>query len=175
MVSSLFGGSFGGQNYYSDPYYDNAAYGVPQYGYSGSPYAVSYPQYGYYDVPQYGAVPYSTAYSAYNIYDPYNGGNSYVSRLTSNAFDYGYEEGYIAGRNARQANYGDRYYQDPYVYENGLYDPYSSSIGVNRQYLSDGYDRGYYDALEGGNGYDPAEDGNVDLVSLLLNSVFSFV
>ena len=78
--------------------------------------------------------------------------------------------------------YNNQYYQDPYAYESAYsdrgysyqdigYDPYSS-LDQNRQYLSEGYQLGYRDALNSRN--QPLALNNVgggDLISLLLGNV----
>ncbi|MEP6788498.1 MAG: hypothetical protein ABJB40_08705, partial [Acidobacteriota bacterium] len=74
-------------------------------------------------------------------------------------------------QNARQSGYGDRYYNDPYDSPQSGYIPYSSTIGENRQLLSDGYGLGFQDALNNRNQYQPRSAGNTDLVSLLLSNV----
>ncbi|MEO7672797.1 MAG: hypothetical protein ABIU09_01815, partial [Pyrinomonadaceae bacterium] len=105
------------------------------------------------------------------LLERYTGGNEFVSGLIANFLAQGYDQGYVAGQSARRNRSGEGYFQDPYVTEDGIYDPYSSSMGENRQILSEGYELGYQDALQGRNDYDPQDDGNVDLVSLLLENV----
>ena len=105
------------------------------------------------------------------LIERYTGGNPFISELVANFLSQGYDEGYRAGNSARRNRNGNRYYQDPYVTADGIYDPFSVSMGENRQILSEGYEMGYQDALAGRNDYDPQSDGNVDLVSLLLNNV----
>ena len=102
-------------------------------------------------------------------------GGGIASEILSNVLAQGYDQGFIAGRAARQNGYGDRYYHDPYAYEGGVYDPYSVCMGENRQILSEGYELGYQDALNRQTEYDPRSDGNVDLVSLLLNNVLGSI
>ena len=55
-----------------------------------------------------------------------------------------------------------------------MYDPYSSSLGDCRRYLSEGYELGYEDGLRGQDEFDIAGNGDVDLVSLLVGSALSF-
>lgn len=52
---------------------------------------------------------------------------------------------------------------------------YSATLGQNRQLLGEGYNLGYQDAMNGREDYDPATEGNVDLISLLLNGALSRV
>ena len=105
------------------------------------------------------------------LLERYTGGNGFVSELIANFLAQGYDQGYVAGQSARRNQSGETYFRDPYVTEDGIYDPYSSSMGENRQILSEGYELGYQDALQGRNDYDPQDGGNVDLVSLLLQNV----
>ncbi len=104
----------------------------------------------------------------------YTNGNDFISGLFGNFLTQGYDQGFLAGQSAREYGDNDGNYVDPYSYQ-GVYDPYSASLGQNRQLLSEGYALGYQDALNGRQDYDPASDGNTDLVSLLLNSALSRV
>ena len=198
------GGSSYGQNYdpyyasgpvnygYTQPSY--YGYGQPQY--YGSGYA---PQYSGYNT---GYLP--AAYSAYGQpaygYDPYlsgggllnsgggllssiplasilgqGGRGGYVTQILTQVLAQGYLQGLLAGENARESGYGEDGYYDPYVSQEGVYDPYSYTIGENRRVMSEGYDLGFEDALEGRNQYNPQAVGNVDLVSLLLGNVFKLM
>ena len=108
------------------------------------------------------------------LIEQYTGGG-FASQLIGNFLAQGYDQGFLAGRDARRNRIDDNNYNDPYAYEGGLYDPYSATLGENRRTLSEGYELGYRDALSGRNDYDPQSEGNVDLVSLLLNNVLSGV
>lgn len=123
----------------------------------------------YYAEPGYGSSYYADPYRSY-AYRPasYNGGNVYDLPVLDRVYAQGYNEGYIAGERSR--TYGSAY-SDPYTYGNGAYYPYSTSISENRRCLSDGYQRGYQDALYENN---PAYGGNTDLVSVLLSNALSF-
>jgi hypothetical protein len=158
-----------GEYYYSDPpaYYTD--YYVPD-AYVYSPIGNYYPvqQFGYYSGGLTTLFPYN--YSS----DPYY--DNYTEDVVSQAYTYGYEQGYIAGQ--RDAQYRQSsYYGQPedYGYNDYLYDGYSASLGENRYYLTRGYDLGYRDAYNGRNEYDPYSGGNVDLVSLLINGVLNMV
>lgn len=188
VLSNVIGNRLGGgQNYASqqyEPYYNRAPYlqqayynNTPQqYGYNyGSPYNEAYQPAGYYDDAQsygggsnlgglLGALPISELIGQF-------AGDGVVGELLTGFLAQGYDQGFLAGRSARENGYGDQYYQDPYVTEQGIYDPYSVSMGENRQILSEGYGLGYEDALNGQTDYDPQSEGNTDLVSLLLGSV----
>lgn len=191
VLSSFLGGQSGG-SYYNvvpqyDPYYGNNGYsydrrsqyyynGEPQYYGYQTPYSYSnYVDQSDYGYPQYGGnglmdgflgqLPY------FDIADQYTGG--FATQMLQQALNYGYERGFLAGQAARyQGVDDDDYYYDPYSYETAGYDGgYSLCLGQNRQYLSDGYELGYMDALNGRNEYDPQPNGEVDLVGTLLNGV----
>ena len=187
VLSSVIGNRLGSNNYYApqqyEPYYNRAPYNqpvyynnAPQYNNNyGEPYSDTYQPIGYYnDAQRYGggsnlsgllnALPIGQLLGQY-------AGDGIVGGLLTNFLAQGYDQGFLAGQAARENGYGDRYYQDPYVTEQGIYDPYSVSMGENRQLLSEGYGLGYQDALNGQTEYNPQSDGNVDLVSLLLNNV----
>ncbi|MDQ3221836.1 MAG: hypothetical protein M3Q26_14010, partial [Acidobacteriota bacterium] len=164
-----YSSSYNGGNYGSQPrYYPNF----------GTPYAENYQPVGYFGEEPYsgyqtsggllGSIPFAQILQQF-------AGNSFASEILSNILAQGYNEGFLAGQTARENGYGDESYYDPYTYEdeyqNAVYDPYSLSMGENRRCLSEGYERGYQDALAGQNDYDPESDGNVDLVSLLLNNI----
>ena len=74
---------------------------------------------------------------------------------------------------ARRRGWDDEYYSDPYLYEQSMYDPYSSSIGDCRRYFSEGYEMGYSDGLRNEDEFYVADGGDVDLVSLLIGSAIS--
>lgn len=170
-------GSAYDQAYYSYDNYDpgyNYGYFAPQYDYSYSPdYFGGYPSYSY---ESFGGYP-----SDYD-YDPYvdagdfplayftsSVGSVYVSQVYSDLLAYGYDEGYNDGLYAREHRRSRDYYDDPFIVEDTVYDPYSYSLGANRRCLSQGYKLGYSDALQGNDEYDPNyDDNNVDLVSMVI-------
>lgn len=176
---------------YYDPYpqyiayYDEGYYGyIPQYRYQPPYYTFGYaPTYAYYepaayygyDQYSYGTVEYD--YISYGAlpYDDltaiYSGG--LAAELIQRALGTGYYQGLLEGQLARERGWGDEYYYDPYLYEQALYDPYSSSMGDCRRYLSEGYEMGYQDALAGRGEFDLDDGGDIDLVSMLLGSVVS--
>ena len=88
------------------------------------------------------------------------------------SYNSGYEEGFLAGQAARYNGYNESAYNDPYFSEDAGYGYGAYSICLNRQrrLLSDGYERGYQDALNRNNIYDAQNGGDVDLVSLMLSS-----
>lgn len=170
-------GRFYNENPYNNSYDRGGNYNqVPRFIQSyGTNYGDEYqPEYGD-DVSQFGGNSITggllNSLPIAELLERYTGGNEFVSELIANFLAQGYDQGYVAGQSARRNRSGERYFQDPYVTEDGIYDPYSTSMGENRQILSEGYELGYQDALEGRNDYDPQDGGNVDLVSLLLGNV----
>jgi len=149
----------------------------PQQGQNyGIPYNDEYqPEYGYRNTSFGGssiAVGLLNSLPIAELIERYTGGG-FASELIGNFLAQGYDQGFLAGEAATNSGNGEEYYQDPYVIEEGVYDPYSVSMGENRQTLSEGYELGYQDALNGQTEYDPHTEGNVDLVSLLLNNVWA--
>ncbi|HUR97339.1 MAG TPA: hypothetical protein VMZ26_04645 [Pyrinomonadaceae bacterium] len=192
LIRSVIGTFFStgiGDGYYDDYNYDQAYYDdadgyESQYSYSqptyytfGYPAASTYyepaayygyDQYAYNELPSDafgGALGYS------DVQDIYSGG--IAGELIQRALGTGYYQGLLEGQLARKRGWGDRYYSDPYLYEQAIYDPYSSSMGNCRRYFSEGYEMGYDDALQGRDDFDLAGGVDVDLVSLLLGNVLS--
>ena len=166
----------------------------PDYGYLEPGYAQPENRPAYYNSPLYVGndepyYPYEPQYAGYQNDTGFGGllgqlpigdligqfvGNDLISGMLGNFVTQGYDEGFLAGQYARENDYGDRYFDDPYEY-NGMYDPYTTSLGVNRQALSQGYCSGYRDALIGREDYDPISNGNTDLVSSMLANVLGSV
>jgi hypothetical protein len=150
---------------YNSGYY-NPGYYTPQYDYSYSPdYYSGYPLNSYSYDPYGYADDFPLGYFAGSY-----GGTDYLSQMYADLLANGYEQGYLDGLYASEnRNVG---YYDPYTYENTVYDPYSYTLGENRRCLSEGYQIGYQDALNGNDEYDPYySDTNTDLVSLLISNV----
>lgn len=188
VIATFFSNGIGG-GYYDD-YADSQPYNRNDYGYERQ-YAYSQPSYNtfgypptntyyepaaYYGYDEYAnnGIPYDASQGAlpYNdVRDIYSGG--LAGELIQRALGTGYHQGLLEGQLAQQRGWGDRYYSDPYLYEQAIYDPYSTSIGDNRRYFSEGYEMGYNDALRQRDEFDVAGGGGVDLVSLLLGSVLS--
>jgi hypothetical protein len=188
VISAFF--SNGDNVGYYDPYpqyasYDDGYYGyVPEYRYQEPYYSFGYaPSYAYYepaayygyDQYSYDQVPYdyiggSLPYG--DMVDIYSGG--LAGELIQRALVTGYYQGVLEGELAREQGWGDDYYNDPYLYDQAVYDPYSSSMGNCRRYLSEGYEMGYRDALAGRDDFDLYDGGgDVDLVSMLIGSALS--
>jgi hypothetical protein len=144
-------------SYHSGPdyRYSNASYGAP-YLTTGVPMGTLF-----------NAFPIEALLSQY-VRDPY------MSDVATYCVAQGYDEGYQAALIAEEYGYieEDRI-PDPYL--NEVYDPYSVSIGERRRLLSEGYELGYSDALNGGSRYDPYSGGATDLVSVLLGGVLQQV
>lgn len=189
LIASVLGSNIGyNDNYYSQyqpAYYGGSYYSVnyngnyydayPQYqSYAAAPYYANYQPYGYGYGPQYGYDPYYADYNSYNQQPSYYTssvqGGGFLQRLFSRLITLGYNEGYNDGLTARRAGYGDRYYADPYAYGDTSYVTYSNSLGENRRCLSDGYELGYDDALYNQPGSVRYQNGNVDLVSVIIGN-----
>ncbi|MBP6003712.1 MAG: hypothetical protein KA746_09790 [Pyrinomonadaceae bacterium] len=191
VISMVFGSNSGyGDNYYPQ---NQISYGYNTYdqGYYGGSRYSDYPQYQY---QSYAAEPYYYSYQPYSdIYYPQNSGDQYsqngymgymqpgyysdsslgggyAPQQYSSLLALGYDQGYNDGLAARRAGYSDQYYSDPYAYENSNYVPYSYSVGTNRRSLSDGYELGYDDAYYDQRGNDSYQNGNFDLVSMLIST-----
>ena len=170
-------GSFYDNNYYGyipqyryqPPYYTFGA--APNYAYYEPAAYYGYDQFVNYGVPvdyiAYDSLPYN------DMVDIYSGG--VTAELIQRALGTGYYQGLLEGQMARDLGWGDENYYDPYLYQQAIYDPYSSSIGDCRRYMSEGYELGYQDALAGRDDLDLGGlGGDIDLVSMLLGSVLSF-
>ncbi|MEO6334591.1 MAG: hypothetical protein ABIO91_06360 [Pyrinomonadaceae bacterium] len=195
VIATFFSNGVGGGYYddyanneygYDDQYYGGNNGYAPQYGYAEpsyytfgyAPTSAYYEPAAYYGYDQYadnelpyeafgGSLPYN------DVRDIYAGG--IAGELIQRALGTGYYQGLLEGQAARKRGWGDQYYSDPYVYDQAIYDPYSTSIGDSRRYFSEGYEMGYDDALGGRDEFDLAGGGGggVDLVSLLLGNVLS--
>lgn len=188
VIATFFSNGSGG-GYYDDysndePYYGNnygyesedAYYQPTHYTFGYAPSYTYYEPAAYYGYDQYAdnGVPYDAVQDGlpYNdVLSIYSGG--LAGEFIQRALGTGYYQGLLEGQLARQRGWGDRYYSDPYLYEQAIYDPYSSSLGDCRRYFSEGYEMGYEDALRGRDDFDLADGGDVDLVSLLLGNVLS--
>jgi hypothetical protein len=188
VVANVFGTN-GGYYDQGDRSYWSVSYGTPYYTpYYGGNYYNDYPQYRSY---AYAFDPYAAYDNGYGYAPAYYGqpnyavdqvnvnlplgitvsfGSGYDRQMSNQLLATGYYQGYNDGLYATNAGYGDQYYDDPYVYQEAMYDPYSYSIGENRHCLSDGYELGYVDAQNRGFIRDPNEFGNPNLVSVLISS-----
>lgn len=163
VLSVVLGGS--GDNSYSalDPSY---AYSGQAPVYAPGGYYTSQPSW-IYSPATYDATPFSdTPYSSMIYADPY------TRDITRQALASGYSQGFIDGQNAASYGYDD--YSSPYGYAPTVYSGYSTSLAERQQYLSEGYEIGYRDAMENKDSYGLDEGGgNLDLVSALLGSVMA--
>jgi hypothetical protein len=169
VLDALTGGRINGRGIAAQPSYNDYYGGYqPNDGYYGqqNPFEYGPPYYGYSNHSgRYGPVLFSYPYNAYS-------NDVYVDELTRRSYNSGYEEGFLAGQAARYNGYNESAYNDPYFSEDAGYGYGAYSICLNRQrrLLSDGYGRGYQDALNRNNIYDARNGGDVDLVSLMLSS-----
>ena len=149
---------------YSQPYYTFGY--TPTYAYYEPAAYYGYDQYSYYGVPSdyigYPTFPYD------DMVTLYSGGLG--AELIQRAMSTGYYQGLLEGQMARRQGWDEEYYYDPYLYEQVMYDPYSSSMGDCRRYFSEGYEMGYADGRRGRDEFYLAEGGDIDLVSVLVGS-----
>ncbi len=176
-----------GTGYYQPSY---SSYGYDPYGYSDQYGYAGYDPYGYnsydpngYDSPLFGGL--GSGGRLQQMLPLIGGllgqftGDSAIGDLISQTVGYGYDQGYYAGEYAVDNGYSDSSFYDPYQYSDVGYDPYSLSIGQNRAILSQGYEAGYRDGYQAAKneqydyGYDPMQNGNVDLVSVMLGNVLN--
>jgi len=166
----------------SRPYYYTS---YRTYDYYRPSYSAVYSPSGHY----YGVSPVYAAYNAeayYDDYDPYYSGyqqdqyeqeiNIYFGGPSGDtirrAMETGYYQGLLEGQFARENRWGDRYYENPYVYQETDYIPYAADSGDCRRYLNKGYEMGYNDALADQAEFEPDFAGT-DLVSMLIGSTLS--
>ncbi len=186
LIGAVLNGIGGGGNdNYNDNFSENNyqpySSGIPV-NYSQTSYYSNYPpDYGNYS-PQYGQNDFGGGSNfggllgALPIGDLFGGGNDiggFVSQGLSQVLAQGYLQGLSAGDTARRYDSADRYYNDPYVTDDGMYDQGSSTIGENRRLLSEGYALGYQDALNGRGQADEGSAGGLDLVNILLSNVLN--
>jgi hypothetical protein len=172
---------------YSSGYYEPSysSYGYDPYGYN-DPYAYNgYDPYDYgYDSPLFGGLGSGGGFQQIlpligGLIGQFTGDDGAIGELISQTVGYGYDQGYYAGQYAVDNGYSETDFYDPYQYSDVGYDPYSLSIGQNRAILSQGYEAGYRDGYQAAQneqydyGYDPMQDGNVDLVSVMLGNVLN--
>ena len=168
VLDALVGGRLNGRGFTSQPsyssYYGGYSANGGYYGNQGR-YGYGTPYSHYSDYTGHGPVMFSYPSSSYD-------NDEYVDELTRRAYNSGYEDGFLAGQAARYNGYSESAYNDPYFSEDAGYGYGAYSICLNRQrrLLSDGYERGYQDALDQNNIYDAQNGGDVDLVSLMLSS-----
>jgi len=156
-------------------YYDPGAYDYVYPGYATTAAYYSDPAFEISYDPDYGAsVIFSDVYEDDFPYveftDPY-AGDYFRREDLGQLVAYGYEQGYYDGLAARNSGYEVEYFDDPYAYDNTIYDPYSYSLGQNRKCLGKGYELGYVDALYGREEYDPAYYGDVNIVAAFVGEV----
>jgi len=118
-------------------------------------------------------------YNSPNIYRYYRGGNYYYANryqadLMRQAINYGYEEGFYAGRADRMDRWGYNY-RDAYAYQDANYGYYGYYVdqGTYNYYFREGfrrgYDDGYYSRYQYGHRYNNGYSANDSLLRIILN------
>ncbi|MEP7074613.1 MAG: hypothetical protein ABI878_02295 [Acidobacteriota bacterium] len=175
VIANFFVGDRNSYSYLQPQYYDAYYYGTPYNPHYHS-YDAGYYQPGY-DYPS--APDYYSEYSdgyAYpeefpiGYFTEPDAGNFYTASMYRDLLAYGYQEGYEDGLYARENRRYHVSYEDPFAFDDTVYDPYSYSLGENRRCLGEGYQLGYQDALAGGDYAPISHDSNVDLVSVLIGN-----
>ncbi len=146
--------------------YSSGAYYSADYSYATDP--------AYYDPHFYEDPHYSEVLPIQYFVEDVPGGGLFRQIFTQ-LLAIGYDQGYQDGVAALQIKERDRVFYDPYTYDNTAFDPYSVSLGDNRRCLSQGYELGYQDAIDEIDGYDHFQDGQVDLVSVLIGTVSQLI
>ena len=176
MIANFFVGDSNNYYYAQPQYYDTYYYGTPYnpdyYAYDTGYYQ---PVYDYSYAPDYYSE-YSDGYAypeefPIGYFTEPEFGNVYTASMYRDLLAYGYQQGYEDGLYARENRRYRVSYDDPFAFEDTVYDPYSYSLGENRRCLGEGYQLGYQDALAGDDEYAPDYDNNaVDLVSVLIGN-----
>ena len=103
----------------------------------------------------------------------YYGANRYQSDLIRQAMNYGYQEGFYAGRADRYDHW--RYdYRSNYVYRDADYGYYGYYVSYDMYsyYFREGFRRGYEDAYYGRYRYGRYSRGSYSLLDVAVNSMF---
>jgi hypothetical protein len=98
--------------------------------------------------------------------------NQYVADVLRDAVDYGYDEGYLAGRADMED--GWRYnYEDGYAYEDATigYTGYYVDLNEYRYYFREGFRRGYEDGYYNVYHYGRYEDGKRKILADILSRI----
>lgn len=111
----------------------------------------------------------------YNRGGSYYEVNEYGAKTLRQAVNYGYEEGFRAGRADRDDRWGSNY-EDSYAYRDANYG--YSGYYVNRDdynyYFREGFRRGYEDGYNSRYQYGRFVDGNPSILETILNQVLNF-
>jgi hypothetical protein len=100
--------------------------------------------------------------------------NQYAADLLRRAINYGYEEGYIAGRADRED--GWRFsYQDSYAYQDSTfgYRGYYVDLDEYRYYFREGFRRGYEDGYYSRYRYGIYDDGRYSILAAILAQILN--
>jgi hypothetical protein len=111
----------------------------------------------------------------YNRGGSYYEVNEYGAKTLRQAVNYGYEEGFRAGRADRDDRWGSNY-EDSYAYRDANYG--YSGYYVNRDdynyYFREGFRRGYEDGYNSRYQYGRFVDGNPSILETMLNQILNF-
>ena len=118
---------------------------------------------------------YTPAIYRYNRGDRYYDINEYGASMLRQAVNYGYEEGYRAGRADRDDRWGSNY-EDSYAYRdaNYGYSGYYVSRADYNYYFREGFRRGYEDGYNSRYRYGRFADGNPSILETILNQILNF-
>ena len=101
--------------------------------------------------------------------------NEYGAKTLRQAVNYGYEEGFRAGRADRDDRWGSNY-EDSYAYRDANYG--YSGYYVNRDdynyYFREGFRRGYEDGYNSRYRYGRFADGNSSILETILSQILNF-
>jgi hypothetical protein len=111
----------------------------------------------------------------YNRGGTYYETNEYGAKTLRQAVNYGYEEGFRAGKADRDDRWGSNY-KDSYAYRDANYG--YSGYYVNRtdynHYFREGFRRGYEDGYNSRSRYGRAVDGNYSILDTILSQILNF-
>ncbi len=111
----------------------------------------------------------------YNRGGTYYETNEYGAKTLRQAVNYGYEEGFRAGKADRDDRWGSNY-KDSYAYRDANYG--YSGYYVNRtdynHYFREGFRRGYEDGYNSRYRYGREADGNDSILETILSQILNF-
>jgi hypothetical protein len=118
---------------------------------------------------------YTPAIYRYNRGGRYYDINEYGASMLRQAVNYGYQEGYRAGRADRDDRWGSNY-QDSYAYRDASYgySGYYVSRADYNYYFREGFRRGYEDGYNSRYRYGRFADGNPSILETILNQILNF-
>jgi len=112
----------------------------------------------------------------YNRGGQYYYTSQYGAQMLRDAVNYGYAEGFNAGRADRQDNWGYDY-QDDYAYQDGAYgyDSYYVELGEYNYYFREGFRRGYEDGYYSRNRYGSYSNGKYTILGAIAGAILDVV